>query len=58
MYQNDPKYIKKLIFNKKFKFLKNMVCTAFLNDVLRIKDFQIINLQLKNIKKALTTYKF
>jgi hypothetical protein len=34
-HQNDPKYTEKLIFNKiKIKFLKNTVCTAFLNGAL------------------------
>jgi len=33
VHQNDLKYIKKLIFNKKnFKFLWNAVCTVFPND--------------------------
>jgi hypothetical protein len=30
-YQNDLKHIKKLIFNKKIKFLKNIIYTAFPN---------------------------
>jgi len=30
-YQNDLKQIKKLIFNKKIKFLKNIIYTAFPN---------------------------